>query len=692
MADNATTTIKRLGEDRVGGYGMVWGNSQQRDLDDQWFTPETYLGKTLGVPKDNLGRTIKASIDWLFDHTLEDLPADVKQYGDMRDYTLGVVDSVKADEIGVWIEAQLDRHDEWAQAVMKLVDRGQLAWSSGSAPLYAKVSPEGEIKSWPVVEWSSTPTPAEPRQTGNVRLKHYVNAQGAPTEALAEQAARVTEPDIQKPENETEVNAMSLTLNEPTARAMVRAYAEAEFDTIKTAVCDADGTVKQGGMLEESLQPLAAELAAMAGVEEAEALAWLVGFVAEKAVGTPDDDVAANEDLEEVMSDQPALSADMDKVVEAAVAKAMQAQLPAASQGQSRTPVDTDALKSVNLAYGRSKHEMTEIKSLTDMLFAMKHGRHDLLRPHQSKTANTHKALGINPDTAGGYLVPVEQSNQMIELLRDTAKVLPLCRTVPMNSDTLTIPKQTGGATAYWTAENTAITESQETFGNITLVAKKLAALVKVSNELIADSDPAIDAIIREDIARVMALEIDSTILEGSGIGNQPLGLLNLGVTTTALNAAPTYNNLVDAVSRVEVENVLEDPMWRWVFNPREKHTFRKIQDARGAAAGVGAYIFTEMGSNNAMTGGIPAELLSYPYATTTVITPDTADNNETEIYFGQWNDVIVGMRKTIELAASTEAGAAFAADQTWIRAIMRMDVNIRHAESIEILTDVRAS
>ena len=205
------------------------------------------------------------------------------------------------------------------------------------------------------------------------------------------------------------------------------------------------------------------------------------------------------------------------------------------------------------------------------------------------------------------------------------------------------------------------------------------------------DSDPAVDAIIREDISRVLALEVDRAILEGTGVANQPTGLLNLGVTTTALNAAPTYDNLVDVISRVEVENVMEEPGWAWVFNPREKYTFRKIQDAQGAAAGVGAYIFTEMGSTNAMVGGIPAQLLGYGYQTTTQITP-TGSPAETEIYFGQWNDVVVGMRKTIELRASDEAGTAFQNDQTWLRAIMRLDVNIRHLESIEVLTDVRTS
>jgi HK97 family phage major capsid protein len=689
-----STVIKRLEGDRVGGYGIVWGNENQRDLEGQWFTPRTYLGKTLGVPAENKGIVIKASIDWLYDHTLEDLPETAKQFGDMRDYTLGIVDRVKADDVGVWVEAQFDRHDDWGNAVMSMIDRGVLNWSSGSAPLYVDIDETGEIKAWKVVEWSSTPTPAEFRHTGNVRLKHYVDSQDASTEAQAEQAARGIDPDNAVSETETEANtAMTLQLTEDTARAVIHAYAEAEFESIKSAVEGID-TTKQGNMLEEALQPLAAELAGMAGdsVDEATALSMLVAFVAEHAMGQPEEEVMA-EDLEEpIMSEeQPTLSTDIEKVVQDAVAKALQSQLPDGGKGQQVSDIG-DKAKSINFAFGRSRHELDEIKSLSDLIYAMSYGRHDLLRPHARKTVNAHKALGINPDTAGGYLVQVEQSNQIIELLRDTSKVMPLCRQVPMNSETLTIPKQTGGATAYWTGENSSITASQETFGQITLVAKKLAGLVQVSNELIMDSDPAIDAIIREDLATVMALEVDSTILEGSGVANQPLGILNLGVTTTALNAAPTYNNLVDAVSRVEVENVLDTPGWAWVFNPRERHTFRKIQDARGATAGVGAYIFTERGSNNAMVGSIPAELLGYNYVTTTQITPDTTDNNETEIYFGQWNDVIVGMRKTLELAVSNEAGTAFQNDQTWIRAILRMDVNIRHPESIEVLTDVRAS
>jgi HK97 family phage major capsid protein len=680
---SAPTTIKRLNEDRVGGYGMVWGSPEQRDLEGQYFTPETYLGAVIGVPVKAMGKIIKTDIDWLFDHTLEDLPAPVREFDDMRDYTLGSIDTVKVDEIGVWVEAQLKRHDQWAEAVMTLIDQGALAWSSGSAPLYAKVAPDGEIKAWPIIEWSSTPTPAEPRRTGIAPLKHFVNDQDRPSEATADQAARGIMPDIQDNTTlDTEAQkAMTLTVNETTARAMIRAYAESNFETIKAAV----DPIKQGGLIEEALQPLAAELATIAGVEESVALAELVAFVAEYAA--PATEEAPPESPEMDLGEGATLSADMQKVVDTAVAKAMQAALPKDFQGGSKpSPV-----KSFNIVQSHSRHDITTIKSMGDLIYAIAHHRHDLLNSYRAKTYRMYKALGLNPDTAGGYLAPIEQSNEVIELLRDTAKVLPLCRTIPMNLDTMTIPRQTGGATAYWIGENSNITSSEETFGQITLVARKLAARVLISNELMMDSDPAVEAVVREDIARVMALEVDRAILEGSGLGNEPLGLINLGITATALNAAPTVADLQNVISRIEVANVGESPDWTWVFNPREKSTLRLLQDARGGAVGTGAYIFSEMGADFGLQGRIPPNLLGYPWATTTQITP-SGGNLETEMYFGQWKDVIVGMRKTLELRASDEAGTAFQNDQTWIRAIMRLDVNIRHAESIEVLTDVRTS
>lgn len=130
----------------IGGYGVVFGG---KDLDGETFTKDTDLQLGL-VPQKQV----------FYDHSL----------GDVK-HALGfVLPEVKIDGVGVWIQAQLDRSKEYVNEVLKLVEKGILGWSSGTAPHLARRE-NGIIKSWPVIEFSLTPTPAEPRTIGVERLK-----------------------------------------------------------------------------------------------------------------------------------------------------------------------------------------------------------------------------------------------------------------------------------------------------------------------------------------------------------------------------------------------------------------------------------------------------------------------------------------------------------------------------------------
>ena len=74
------------------------------------------------------------------------------------------------DETGIWIQAELDKSSQYVDAVLKLVEKGALGWSSGSIGHLARRE-NGVIKSWPLVEFSLTPTPAEPRTLGVELIK-----------------------------------------------------------------------------------------------------------------------------------------------------------------------------------------------------------------------------------------------------------------------------------------------------------------------------------------------------------------------------------------------------------------------------------------------------------------------------------------------------------------------------------------
>lgn len=63
---------------------------------------------------------------------------------------------------GVWARAQLDVSAKYHATVSKLIGAGKLFFSSGTAPQLVESDEAGHIKTWPWMELSLTPTPANP--------------------------------------------------------------------------------------------------------------------------------------------------------------------------------------------------------------------------------------------------------------------------------------------------------------------------------------------------------------------------------------------------------------------------------------------------------------------------------------------------------------------------------------------------
>jgi HK97 family phage major capsid protein len=321
---------------------------------------------------------------------------------------------------------------------------------------------------------------------------------------------------------------------------------------------------------------------------------------------------------------------------------------------------------------------------LVDAIKALRRGQVSVVRFQLSG-----KALAEGTDSAGGYLVPTEHSTEMIDLLAAKTAVRAAGATVvPMASDTLEIPSQTGGATAYWVAENAQITASDQTWGQVQLAAKKLAALTKISSELFEDSDPGVEALVRADLARALALEEDVKYLRGDGTSNTPTGLENIdgvNVDDTTLGAnggTPSFDNLSDMIYALDADDVPVDGR-AWVVHPRTLNTLRRIKDDQNR------YLWADPAEP-----GLPPTVWGYPVFTTTAIPINLTQGTSEDcsiIYLGCWPEFLIGQRKSLELRASDEAGSAFEYDQVFVRAIMRVDCNVRHAGSFEVLMGVRA-
>lgn len=309
-----------------------------------------------------------------------------------------------------------------------------------------------------------------------------------------------------------------------------------------------------------------------------------------------------------------------------------------------------------------------------------------------AEMAREFKALSATVPSEGGYLVPEVYANEIIELLYPATVIYSLgARRLGMTNGNLNIPKIKTGSRALFTGETRKIPNSAPKFGNLKLSAKKLTALIPMSNDLLRSTNFDNDVIVGQDITKQMALGVDYGALLGTGGEFQPLGItknkgvLNIDVTTIGeeyakdgLLTAAFPNFLVAAVLK---NNVYADGLG-FVFNTSVEQFFKSVRDS------VGGFVFAkEMDEKHTLVG--------YPYRATNLI--ETV-GGKTSIIFGNWNDLVIGEQGALEIETSREgtwtddAGnlvSAFENDQTLIRAINNVDTGLRHDESFAVANKV---
>jgi HK97 family phage major capsid protein len=141
----------------IEGYLVSWGNPNDTDLQGEYFTPHT-----------------EYCLNWfptlpvLYHHGM-DSGTGLRKIGEIK--------SIKNDHMGLWVQAQLDLNDEYAATVYQMIKKQDFGWSSGSVDHLVKIAQNGEIKTWPIIEGSVTPTPAQPAKTTirSMSVKSLIN-------------------------------------------------------------------------------------------------------------------------------------------------------------------------------------------------------------------------------------------------------------------------------------------------------------------------------------------------------------------------------------------------------------------------------------------------------------------------------------------------------------------------------------
>ena len=253
----------------------------------------------------------------------------------------------------------------------------------------------------------------------------------------------------------------------------------------------------------------------------------------------------------------------------------------------------------------------------------------------------------------GGYLVPDEFRAELIRDLEEPTTMRSLVRTVPMLRNAMNIPTLTAKPKVYWTAENTQKTTTSAEFGQKTLTAYKVAAILYASEELVEDAyDFNIVQLIIGLFSEALREEEDRVMTIGSGSG-QPTGIANCSITAVTCSGNLDFDDIINLFYKLPAKYRKNAT---FLVNNANITELRKVKDSNGR------YIWQEP-----LSADQPATILGRP----------VIENNwvsDAEIYFGDFKQAYwLGDRRAITVTISNEAGNAWEHDQVGIRVVERI-------------------
>ena len=268
-------------------------------------------------------------------------------------------------------------------------------------------------------------------------------------------------------------------------------------------------------------------------------------------------------------------------------------------------------------------------------------------------------------------------SSSFIDILRNHSLLLDRVQMLAGLVGDVAIPRMSGSATSYWVAEGSNVTESTPTLDQVTLQPKTVGGLVDISRKMLLQSTPDAEMMIRNDLGMVLATEVDRAIINGSGSGAEPEGILNAsGIGSVAIGTnggAPTRNHMMELVEDVAAANA--DNGGVFITNAAVEAKLRKTAKVSSTDS---MMILEESGKiagrDVLVTNQVPSNL-----------TKGTGTNLSAIVY-GDISQVLMGQWGTLEL--DVDSSNQFASGAIRVRALWDVDVAIRHAAAFSAVVD----
>lgn len=275
----------------------------------------------------------------------------------------------------------------------------------------------------------------------------------------------------------------------------------------------------------------------------------------------------------------------------------------------------------------------------------------------------------IQTDLAGG---------QFIDRLRAALVVRRLgARVLTGLQGNLDIPALKTSGVAGWVNENAALTPSDHEFRKVSMTPKHCGAITELSRNMLQQPSVDVENLARSDFAQILADAVDRAAINGSGNAPEPRGILNVsGIGSVTTSGSPTWANVLEFIEDVETAN---SEGTAFLTHPK---VVKKLRSTLKEAGDAGAGYLMEA----------PTNLAGYSILTTTNVptTLGTAPNNDkAALIFGNWSDLLLGYWSELDVLVNPYEATAYSKGNVQIRAMLTMDIAVRHAASFTAATDI---
>lgn len=332
---------------------------------------------------------------------------------------------------------------------------------------------------------------------------------------------------------------------------------------------------------------------------------------------------------------------------------------------------------------GKEIGEGVEAKEFKHFLKAVVHKDSGFLDQMGVKAANG-QSEATNAD--GGFTVPTEYANEIIKLERIFGVARRICRIFPMGSLTRKIPRQLTNPTMTWTSEAVNHTKTKITVEQVTQTAKKLSALVPLTEELLNDNNVNLDAFIFQIVAEAFGREEDRVVFAGKTANSDAFNGI-LGATN--VNAVSMAGATLDWKDIVSLIMTLKTPYRRagrarFVLSTAALQKVMQLRDDQNRP------IWIAPQTVGTIEGPVPGTIFGYPYEETDQIPTNLGSGAQSAIEFGPFGDHLwLSDRGTYEVKASDSAsdanggaGSAFLQDEIWYKFRRRQDITVAQPEA----------